>query len=56
VNEVEFVAFIVEMQSILDRINALKKTPPDGFNGRALAVAATNYETAMLWVANARML
>lgn len=51
-NDAEFLEFVTEMQSILERINALKGNP--GFDARAVAVAATNYETAMLWVANAR--
>jgi hypothetical protein len=46
---------IVLMQTVLDDINKTKvENKANGYDPRALAVAATNLETAMLWVANAR--
>ncbi len=46
-------ALIVAMQACLENINALKAEAPQ-LDARALAIAATNLETAMLWLANAR--
>ncbi len=48
---------IAKLQEALEEINALKvagKIGDQPLDGRCLAVAATNLETAMLWVANAR--
>jgi hypothetical protein len=52
-DEAKWVELITAMQLTLDAINGLK-AQPQYCDPRAMAVAATNLETAMLWVANAR--
>jgi hypothetical protein len=52
-DESKWLELITAMQLTLDAINELK-TQPQHCDPRAMAVAATNLETAMLWVANAR--
>jgi hypothetical protein len=50
--EQEVVALVIAMQACLEKIQSLKES--QALDARSLAVAATQLETAMLWVANAR--
>jgi len=52
-DEAKWLELLTAMQIHLDALNALK-AHPEWCDPRAMAVAATNLETAMLWVANAR--
>lgn len=53
--EEQVLALVMSMQASLEAINALKgSVSKELLDPRALSVAATNLETAMLWVANAR--
>lgn len=45
---------IANLQVQLDAIEALRDAPITAWNKRALSVAITELETAMLWLANAR--
>ena len=48
------IAIVIGLQAQLVTIETLKGDPGCRLNKRALAIAATELETAMLWVANAR--
>jgi len=52
-DEQKWIELIAQMQISLEIINAIKAQPQLA-DPRGMAVAATNLETAMLWVANAR--
>lgn len=52
--EQDWVRIVDHMMSSLDTINRIKGLPADIVDARALSIAATHLETAMLWVANAR--
>jgi hypothetical protein len=52
-DESKWLELIGQMETTLQIINAIKAQPQLA-DSRALAIAATNLETAMLWVANAR--
>ena len=45
---------IAGLQEQFLKLQALKAAPGSLLNTRALAIAATELETAMLWIANAR--
>ncbi len=45
---------IQKLQEQFLMLEALKASPVSTLNRRALAIAATELETAMLWIANAR--
>lgn len=51
--EVRFVSLLQAMELCLATINDMKKETPAVGDVRALSVASTHLETAMLWVANA---
>ena len=52
-DEKQWFELIVEMQTTLEKLNAIK-AQPQWADPRGIAVAATHLETAMLWIANAR--
>lgn len=45
---------VMELQRTFLRIEEMKADPASPLNKRALAIALTELETAMLWLANAR--
>jgi hypothetical protein len=51
-DEEKWVELISAMEMTLQAINSIKGRPE--VDARAMSVAATHLETAMLWVANAR--
>lgn len=53
-NEGDWLNLITGLQTGLDHINRVKLLPATMVDARALSIAATHLETAMLWVANAR--
>ena len=53
-DEQKWVELIGQMEVTLQIINGIKAQTPAAADGRALSIAATHLETAMLWVANAR--
>lgn len=53
-DDAKLVAVIEGLQVQFLTIEALKLDPECGLNKRALSIAATELETAMLWIANSR--
>jgi hypothetical protein len=49
-----FIAIVEQMEVVRLSINALKADPECPWDKRCLAVAATELETAQLWLANAQ--
>lgn len=52
-SEAQCLALVTSMTLMLEAINQLKAEAKPA-EARCLAIAATNLETSMLWVANAR--
>jgi hypothetical protein len=48
------VSIIALMEGANLKIQAIQKTPDNQLDKRALAIAVTHLETAMLWLANSR--
>ena len=47
------VSIVQQMEACKLRLDELKKEP-EKYDGRAISIAITNLETAMLWFANAK--